>query len=130
MKEPTKQDERPGGQTPKLLSLYVADVAPVEVGPGCFRRDLPSSGAVRVWVVDMAPGSEWPYVDKHCETGEEFFVVNGEVIEGDERYGPGMYVTFAPGSSHRPRTETGVRIFGFNLVAASAYEVHEKGDSL
>jgi hypothetical protein len=26
------------------------------------------------------------------------------------------YHYFAPGSSHRPRTESGVRLFGINLV--------------
>jgi hypothetical protein len=36
-------------------------------------------------------------------------VLSGEVIEGDRRHGPGSYVVFAQGTSHRPRTETGVR---------------------
>ena len=98
-----------------LLPMIVDDVAPVEVGPGCLRRDLPAYGAVRVWVVDMAPGSQWPLVDHH-DTGEEVYVVSGEMIEGERRYGPGTYLHFAPGSSHQPRTETGVRLFGINLL--------------
>ncbi len=93
------------------------DVAAVEVGPGCFRRDLPSNIGVRVWVVDIEAGSEWPYIDEH-DTGEGYYVVSGEVIEDDQRIGAGAYVLFAPGSRHQPRTETGVRLFGFNLVAA------------
>jgi len=97
-------------------AVRVDDVAAVEVGPGCLRRDLPATGGVRVWVVDMAPGSQWPYVDVHDETGEEVFVASGELIEGDERFGPGTYVLFGPHSRHQPRTETGVRLFGFNLV--------------
>ena len=100
----------------ELLPLHIEDVAPLEIGPGCYRRDLPSVGGVRVWVVDMDAGSQWPHVDHHDEHGEEFYVVRGEVIEGDQRFGPGTYVLFQPNSSHQPRTDTGVRLFGFNLV--------------
>lgn len=101
------------------MAFQVGEVPAIEIGPGCNRRDLPSNPGVRVWVVDMAPGSEWPHVDHHDDRGEEFYVVSGEVIEGDRRYPAGTYVSFAPDSCHRPRTETGVRLFGLNLVAAS-----------
>jgi tRNA-Thr(GGU) m(6)t(6)A37 methyltransferase TsaA len=39
------------------------------------------------------------------------------LIEGNERYGAGSYVLFGPHSSHRPRSERGVRLFGFNVLA-------------
>ena len=107
-------------QRPGLLSLNVDDVAKIEVGPGCFRRDLPGTGDVRVWVVDMEPGAEWPYIDHHDDKGEEVFVVSGEVIEDGQRFGPGSYLFYGPGSSHRPRTDTGVRLFGFNLIEGGA----------
>jgi anti-sigma factor ChrR (cupin superfamily) len=99
-----------------MLSLQIDDVVPIEVGPGCLRRDLPSADGVRVWVVDMAPGSRWPHVDVHDETGEEVYVVSGELIEGDRRFEAGTYLRFGPGSSHQPRTERGVRLFGLNLL--------------
>jgi hypothetical protein len=41
------------------------------------------------------------------------------LIEGDLRFGAGTYVFFKPGSSHRPRSEKGVRLFGFNLANGS-----------
>ena len=94
---------------------HIDDVAPLAIGPGCSRRDLASTPDVRVWVVDIEAGHQWPYVDHH-DTGEEFLVVSGELIEGEKRFGPGTYVFFEPGSSHQPRTDTGVRLFGINLV--------------
>ncbi|WAM28183.1 MULTISPECIES: cupin domain-containing protein [Myxococcus] len=102
---------------PPWSSVQIDDIEPVVVGPGCLRRDLPSTRDVRVWVVDMAPGSQWPFVDVH-DTGEEVLVVSGELIEGEQRLGPGSYLFFPPESRHQPRTETGVRLFGINLVAS------------
>jgi len=96
-----------------LLATPIDALPAVDVGRGCSRRDLPPVAGVRSWVVDMAPGSTWPRVDDH-PTGEAYLVLAGEVIEGDARFGAGTCVTFAPGSRHRPRTETGVRLFGFN----------------
>jgi hypothetical protein len=103
----------------RMLTMQIDDVPPVEVGPGCLRRDLPSAPGVRVWAVDLAPGAQWPYVDVHDEAGEEFYVVSGELIEGEERFPAGTYVRFGPGSRHQPRTEQGVRLFGLNLLTSS-----------
>jgi len=95
-----------------------ADAPAIEVGPGCLRRDLPGPPGVRVWMVELAPGSRWPRVDRH-DTGEVYFVLEGEVIEGEARHPAGTQVCFAPGSRHRPRSETGARLFGFHLTDAA-----------
>jgi hypothetical protein len=101
-----------------MEAIRIDEAEAVEVGEGCLRRALPGVAAVRVWVVDMAPGAQWPHVDRH-DTGESYYVVSGEVIEGEVRHGAGTYVSFAPGSRHQPRTETGVRLIGFNASEAA-----------
>lgn len=101
-----------------MQALCIEDAPAIAIGPGCLRRDLPSVAGVRTWIVDMAPGAQWPQVDHH-ETGEAYYVIRGEVIEGQARHGAGSYVVFAPDTRHRPRTETGVRLIGLNVGNAA-----------
>jgi quercetin dioxygenase-like cupin family protein len=95
---------------PRLRSLRIDDVPPVEIAPGCTRRGLPSSGQVMVRVIDMAPGTRWPVIDRH-DRDELIYIVSGEVIEGDQRYGAGSYLYYQPGTQHQPFTKVGVRMF-------------------
>ncbi|MDJ0346646.1 cupin domain-containing protein [Streptomyces sp. H10-C2] len=103
------------GTTALKTTVQVEEVEPVEVVPGIVRRRLPMTEYARGWLIDFAPGAEWPEVDVHA-TEERYYVLSGEVIEGEERHGPGTYVVFAPGSRHRPRTETGARMLGITVV--------------
>jgi quercetin dioxygenase-like cupin family protein len=95
--------------------VQIDDIAPVEVVAGITRRRLTHTEYARGWLIDFAPGTEWPEVDVHA-TEERYYVVSGEVIEGEERHGPGSYVVFPPGSRHRPRTETGARMLGITIL--------------
>jgi hypothetical protein len=58
-----------------LISLNVDELPAIEVGPGCVRRDLPGAPGAHVWVVEMAPDRQWPYLDIH-DGPEQFFVVS------------------------------------------------------
>ncbi|NUR24442.1 MAG: cupin domain-containing protein [Catenulispora sp.] len=95
--------------------LHVDEVDPVEVVPGIIRRRLPATEWARGWMYDFAPGTEWPEVDVH-ESEERYYVISGEFIDRGRRLGPGSYVVFAPGSTHRPRTETGARMLGITIL--------------
>jgi quercetin dioxygenase-like cupin family protein len=96
-------------------TLQVDDVAPTEVIPGIMRRRLQHTEYARAWLIDFAAGTEWPEVDHHA-TEERYYVLSGEVIDGGERHQAGTYVVFAPGSTHRPRTETGARMLGITVL--------------
>ncbi|SPL98386.1 anti-sigm factor, ChrR [[Actinomadura] parvosata subsp. kistnae] len=98
----------------QIVPVEVDEVPPMELAPGIHVRMLPGMPGIRTWVIDLAPGAEWPDLDAHETYGEAYFVVSGELIEGERTHGPGTYVAFGPETSHRPRTETGVRAFGFN----------------
>ncbi|MEU1727848.1 cupin domain-containing protein [Nonomuraea sp. NPDC005692] len=95
--------------------LHVDEVEPVEVVPGIVRRRLPVTDRARGWMYDFAPGTEWPEVDVH-DGEERYYVISGEFIDRGQRLGPGSYVVFAPGSTHRPRTETGARMLGISIL--------------
>lgn len=99
-----------------MMAVNVDLLGALPVGPGCWRRDLPSRDGVRLWIVDMEANSEWPCTDMHDEFGEDVFVVAGSVIEGDQEYQAGTYLHFAPNSSHRPRSADGATLFGMNLT--------------
>lgn len=99
-----------------LTEFDIDRIEPTVVGPGCTRRDLPATDGVRVWVVDIEPGATWPYIDRHDAAGEQMFVLNGELIEGDRVFPAGTYINFHPNSFHQPRSETGVRLLGLNRL--------------
>ncbi|MET9361504.1 cupin domain-containing protein [Streptomyces sp. NPDC006632] len=103
---------RSGG--PRVQALDVAQVAPREVAPGVVSRRLTRTDHARGWLIDFAPGSEWPEVDVHTEE-ERYYVISGEIIDGDGVFGAGSYVVFDAGTSHRPRSVTGARMLGVSI---------------
>jgi ChrR Cupin-like domain len=104
-----------GAASALMTAVQVDDITPVQVATGIVRRRLTQTEYARGWLIDFAPGTQWPEIDIHA-TEERYFVMTGEVIEGEVRHGPGTYVVFAPGSRHRPRTETGARMLGITVL--------------
>jgi mannose-6-phosphate isomerase-like protein (cupin superfamily) len=102
-----------------VQTLHVDDVDAEEIAPGITRRELTESAHARAWLIEFGPGTTWPATDHH-ETEERYYVLSGEVVEGDERHAAGTYVTFHAGSSHRPRSDVGASILGINLTARAA----------
>lgn len=103
-------------QTPEgEMAVNVHDVPAVEVAPGIMRRQLAKTGSAGGWLIDFEPGTQWPVVDVH-EAEERYYVLTGEVIEGERRYGAGTYVVFSAGSRHQPRTEAGATMLGINIL--------------
>lgn len=101
---------------PIQMQVLNADEAePVEAAPGITLRRLPATQWARGWMYDFAPGTQWPEADVH-EGEERYYVISGEFIDRGHRLGPGSYVVFAPGSTHRPRTETGARMLGISIL--------------
>lgn len=67
-------------------------------------RYVEGSGAGAV-LLKMAPGCAYP---SHRHTaGEDVYVLEGELVVGTERFGPGDYLYSPPASVHAPRTERG-----------------------
>lgn len=98
------------------LALTV-DAVPAEIaGPGCLQRPLPAPIGARAWLVELAPGGAWPS-DPRRDTGAAYFVLDGEVVDGERRHGAGTWVLVRPGRRQRLHSDTGARLLGFHLSA-------------
>ena len=60
-------------------------------------------------LLEFAPGATY---DAHRHpAGEQYLVLQGELDDGGQRYGPLSYVRHAPGSIHRPHSTHGALVF-------------------
>ena len=100
-------------------AVHVDDLEVFEVTTGITGRRLPATDLVRAWMYDFEPGSLWPSVDHH-EAEERYYVTRGEIVDNGARYPAGTYVVFAPGSSHRPGSETGGQMIGISDARGQA----------
>jgi len=66
-----------------------------------------------IYVIRMEPGAQTIAHTHGCT--EEFLILEGELIESDGHVlKRGDLVTYAPGSHHNSRTETGCLLIGFD----------------
>ena len=90
-------------------------------GPGAFIGAVHRKAAALDGEIELVAGAFSSDAMKSRRQGQLLFLdptrVYGswrEMIEGERRFPAGSYLHFAAGSSHRPRTETGVRLIGWN----------------
>ena len=60
-------------------------------------------------MVHMCAGTEYPHYDS--EAGQDVFVIDGELLLGEQSIGRGSYVWVPPGEDHVPRTDKGCVLF-------------------
>lgn len=97
--------------------LSVFDIEAEPVTDGITRRRIHRSDFASSWLIEFAPGSCWPEVDRHTRE-EWYYVLRGEILEGNRCHPAGTYVRFLPGSSHRPHSRTGAVILGITQEQA------------
>jgi uncharacterized cupin superfamily protein len=103
----------------KIVNLHDADYGPYDMeGPvqDDMRLLLGSyDGRTKrgIYVIRMEPGAETIAHTHNCT--EEFLILEGELIESDGHVlKRGDLVTYAPGTRHNSRTETGCLLIGFD----------------
>ena len=102
-----------GTPASKFLETGTMPWRPFDEAPGVAFRVLkthpPGGGATLLLRFD--PGSSYP-VHRHPE-GEEYYVLEGELIDGSHRYAAGTYAWHGSGTVHAPRSETGAVVLVF-----------------
>jgi anti-sigma factor ChrR (cupin superfamily) len=81
-----------------LRSVNTADLAwrPSTVAPGVFVKDIATTDGWEMQVVRCEPGARFPL---HTHERPEFlFILDGELIQGDRRLGPGWASVASAGS--------------------------------
>jgi len=73
--------------------------------PGVEWKKLRFDGQGSVVLLRFAPGASYG-AHRHPE-GEEYWVIEGSIIDGGRAYGPGTWIEHPPGSVHRPRSAEG-----------------------
>ena len=102
-----------------IVNVYDDDYGPYDM-EGPVQKDMSlllgsySNDSQRgIYVIRMEPGAETIAHTHGCT--EEFLILEGELIESDGTVlKRGDLVTYAPGSHHNSRTETGCLLIGFD----------------
>lgn len=86
---------------------------PFDEAPGVHFKTLKTHrpGTGITVLLRFEPGSAYP-AHRH-PAGEEYLVLDGELLDAGRSYGPGTFVWHPPGSVHRPRSTTGATVLVF-----------------
>jgi quercetin dioxygenase-like cupin family protein len=89
------------------------DWRPFDEAPGVSFKVLkthkPGTGVTLLLRFDA--GASYP-AHRHPE-GEQYYVLDGELVDAGRAYGPGTYVFHPPGSVHRPSSTSGATVLVF-----------------
>ena len=79
--------------------------------PGVFYKSLRYDKTTKAGSVLIRMDANSSYPEHEHTNGEDFIVLEGELIIDGQRYPEGSYVYSPPGSVHHPHTEKGVLLF-------------------
>jgi len=97
----------------KFLDTDAMPWRPFDEAPGVAFKVLkthkPGTGVTLLLRFDA--GAAYP-AHRHPE-GEQYLVLDGELVDAGRAYGRGTYVWHPPGSVHRPSSKTGATVLVF-----------------
>ena len=97
----------------KFLDTQAMPWRPFDEAPGVHFKVLkthqPGTGVTLLLRFD--PGAGYP-THRH-PGGEEYLVLEGELVDAGRTYGVGTYVFHPPGSVHRPTSQSGATVLVF-----------------
>lgn len=96
-------------------AVHWEQISPKElVYPGFSTRLLWSGTNGRKAIIfEIAPGAIYPDIDIHAPGAEEVFVISGSFCDGKNTYPPGTFIHNPAGSSHKPQSIDGCKLFVF-----------------
>jgi len=97
----------------KFLDTDAMDWRAFDEAPGVTFKVLkthkPGTGVTLL--LRFAAGAAYP-AHRHPE-GEEYYVLDGELVDAGRAYGVGTFVYHPPGSVHRPSSKSGATVLVF-----------------
>lgn len=101
---------------PLAVETDAIEIAPIQIPgatPGGIEAQLLNIDLERgivATIIHFKPGASIP-AHSHKLGSEAHYVLEGELIDGERRYGPGAYLTHAAGVVHGPhRSDQGCRV--------------------
>ncbi|WP_419996510.1 cupin domain-containing protein [Streptomyces boninensis] len=101
--------------TDDVQYVSTGDLPWSQVGPGVRARVLPETPHNSAWIVEWAPGAQWPGVDLH-EGEERYYVLSGTLVDEGRLHREGDYVILDKGTSHSPHSDTGATLLVTSTV--------------
>ena len=97
-----------------VVSVHWNDIVPKQLYPGFSIRVLWSDpNGRKALIFEIEPGAVYPELDVHAPGAEEVFVFSGTFCDGKDTYLPGTFIHHPEGTSHKPQSVDGCKLFVF-----------------